>query len=243
MSNITFGKTDWSDPVPDASSFSSSGEGKKTEYMKLPPGTHTVRLITDPYNYVFFKVKLDSDPEVVGKNAFYGDKIKASLPLNTNPLIVNHNLKPKQGYYAGVIDRKTGATYVLDMPQQVRTGLQTWRSKKGYGDLKSFDFDIVANPKSKNSYYTVLPSIPEALSEDDLKKKAEFDEKQLERLAQPVSDHALQMKWLNEKRERNGMQAISSEIASSTSTPAKPAVAADDSDNEGFEPADAASMS
>ena len=238
MANITFGKSDWSAPVTDTGNF--GGDGKKTDYMKMTPGTHTVRLITDPYDYVFFKVKLDTDPAVAGQHPFYGDKIKASMPLETNPLITNLHLKPKQGCYAGVIDRKTGGTYVFDMPQQARSGLQTWRAKKGYSDLQSFDFDIIVNPKSKNAYYTVLPSMPEALSAEDLKKKAEFDEKQLDRLVQPVSDHFMQMKWLNEKRERNNFTAITFNADAPASTAKK--VAADESDDEGFEPADAASV-
>lgn len=232
---IKFGKSDWSEPVADPSNFS-GGDGKKVDYMKLPPGRHVVRLITDPYNYVYFKVKLATDPDIANGRKYFGDKIKASMPLDTNPLITVLGLKPKQGQYAGVIDRATGMTCVLDMSIQVRSKLALWRSKKGYGDLKGWDFDVVVNPRDASSYYSVLPSIPEALSEADLKLKADFDEKQLDRLVQPINDHTLQMKWLNEKRERNGLPPIELTTAN-----AAVKVAADDSDDVEFSPADSAS--
>lgn len=232
MSNVKFGKSDWSENP----GFSGGeGEKAKVDYMGLPPGTHTVRLITDRYDYAFMKVKLDSDPAMVNGKPYYGDKIKVSLPLETNPLIQQLGLKPKQGCYAGVIDRKTGTTRVLDMSPQIRQALNKWRGKKGYKDLKGFDFDIVVDPQSKSSFYSVLPSIPEALDEEDLAKKKAFDESVLERLAQPIGDHETMLKWLNERRAKNGLAPIVFDGVASApkaETTATTAISASDEDGD-----------
>ncbi len=234
MSNVKFGKSDWSDDS------TGGGEGNRTDYMKLPAGTHTVRLISARYDYGFFKVKLDSDPNVINNKSFYGDKIKVSLPLETNPF-VKLGMKPKQGCYAAVINRTTGAVQVLDMSPQIKLALNNWRQKKGYKDLMGFDFDILVSPQNKSNYYSILPSIPEPLSEEDLVKKNTFDESVLERLAQPINDHETAVKWLNERRAKNGLPPVLADMTGvAASTPSSTSATDEDGDVD-FTPADAAS--
>lgn len=203
---------------------------KKDVFMRLQDGDNKVRIITEPYQYLSFKYKEEND-------AGFGDKVNASMPLETDPLYLR-GFKPKRRWLVGVINRKTDQFELLDISVVVYKAIQNLFRDEAYGDPKTYDVVIkVDRNGGATGYYNVIPRPPTPLTEKDLKIIQESNhEEVLVRRCTPPSANWVKAR-VNAIREKKHLPAINWDEVVATPTAATTTVPAVDmgDDGEDFE--------
>lgn len=154
--NTTFGEVDYND--------SFGGEGKKTNskdlFLRLVEGDNEMRLVTAPYQYLTHKYKKEGDPG-------YGQKVGCSM-VHGSCQLCEAGDKPKQRWFYGVIDRKTGLYKVIDVSWQVFSQIKKLAHARSWGDPTKYDINIIVDKAGGASgYYSVQPCSKEPLSAAD----------------------------------------------------------------------------
>jgi len=224
------GLTDWDTPV---NVRTSNEPRQKDQWMRLDPGSNELRFVTKPHIYLSHKYKTDpNNPKD------FGEKVYCSYENDKNCPLCAAGDKPKRRWLVGVIDRKTNTYKILDISVAIYQSIQTYNKKKQYGDPIRYDIDIAVNKHGgATGYYNCVPSIPEPLSDADLKIVQDIDPDNLvRRTAPPTSEKVLER--LNQIHEKKGLPAFE---VKAKKVAAKPQAEDDHSTDDGeftFESAD-----
>jgi hypothetical protein len=187
MANTQRGEISW-DSASTANGRS-GGTSNKDLFLHLENGSNIVRILTNPHQYVVHQnVKKKGD---AGK----GQKVPCSATQeNGNQCPVCALEHPnKSRWYIGVLDRKSGAYKVLDVPWMVFGPiLELDRKKDVWGDPTKYDLDIIVNKTKPSQYYTVqpIPHKPLTPAEQQLRDKADLE--YLKQKSEPFTFEAVQ---------------------------------------------------
>ena len=152
MSKKVIGKLDsWAD-----------GDVGGSDFMNLEEGSNVLRCVTSPYQFY-----------VVWTTDATGQKRKFKSALKDCPL-VQRGEKAQARWYVGVLNRKIGKPAILEIGPQVFKQIVALSKKPKWGDPRSFDIDIVRQPKGSQPLYVVSPEPKEPLSEDEKGMIKEF---------------------------------------------------------------------
>jgi hypothetical protein len=175
MANTVFGEVSYSDDF---------GGGKKNTnskdlFLRLANGDNEIRIVTAPYQYVTHKHKKEGDPgfgQKVGCTMIHGSCQLCEIPDNA----------PKQRWFYGVIDRRSGAYKILDVSFAVFSKIRDLARNPKWGDPTKYDVNIlVKQGAAPNDYYNVQPIPKEPLSATDQKLKDDADLEDLMRRCTP----------------------------------------------------------
>lgn len=188
MSNMKFGLVTWEEEIrTPGKPF--NNDRPKENFLKLTTGSNVLRVITRPFQYVLHKYKLDG-----WKSPF---KIKCSMtddcPLCNDKFTdendkVRHSFPQKEGWYVGVIDRKTKAYRILDIGVTVYNQIKKYNKNGSWGAPDQYDVDINVDPNGgATGYYTLMPLGKSPLSDEDVEIKKNVDIEVLKRRCSPIS--------------------------------------------------------
>jgi len=173
----TFGATSW-DTEP-----SNGGQNRKGSdtFLKLESGDNVMRIVTKPHEYLVHDFKPIKDAPG------YGTKLKSSMYHGADPLCeAPWNLKPKQRWYLGVIDRKTQSYKILDISSSVFKGIQVLVRDEDWGDPSQYDVNVKVNKQGGAAgYYMVTPKSKKPLSASDLDIRNNINPEDLKRRCTP----------------------------------------------------------
>lgn len=207
MAQNTYGVTDWNLPI-NRGGGAGGGEQQKDTWMRLDPGSNELRFITKPHLYLSHKYKADPN-----NTKDFGDKVYCSYDNDKNCPLCAAGDRPKKRWLVGVIDRKDGTYKILDISVAIYQSIQVYNKKKQYGDPIRYDIDIAVNRQGgATGYYIVTPSIPEALSENDLKIVNGINPDNLVRKCSPPSSDQV-LKRLNAIHEKKGLGPFEPKVA------------------------------
>lgn len=206
MAQNTYGLTDWN--LPMGRGLGAGADRPKDEWMRLNPGSNELRFVTKPHLYLSHKYKTDPN-----NTKDFGDKVYCSYDNDKNCPLCAAGDRPKKRWLVGVIDRVTGTYKLLDISVAIYQSVQVYNKKKQYGDPIRYDIDISVNKQGgATGYYIVTPSIPEALSENDLKIVAGINPDDLVRKCTPPTSD-LVLKRLNAIHEKKGLPQFEVKVA------------------------------
>lgn len=169
----------------------------KQEWMRLVDGTHTIRVVTEPYQYLSHKYKEEGD-------SGFGEKIRCSGPGRDDKFcpVCALESKAKRRWLVGVIDRSNNTYKVLDFSVAVYTALKNFKNNRKYGLPTKYDIDInVDSQAGAMGFYTVMASPPEPMSEADIKLAQSANLDYLMRMCTPPTPEVVLGK-LNKTREK-----------------------------------------
>lgn len=193
-----YGKSSWGDKP---------GQGAKSKYnndrmMKLQDGQNKVRIITDPYRFLYHKEEFANDPSKFGR--------KIRCATDGCPLCASGS-KVKEGWVVGVIDRATNTYKLLEIGSKIYTDIQGIMETEGYENLQEYDLIIKKNPKGgASNFYQVLPGKKAPLSADDVEKVDQINEAELDEFINPISaedvtNSIIRIKnWIAKQLEKDG---------------------------------------
>ncbi len=145
MSTVKYGEVSWNEK----SSF--SGKSGNDTYLHLDEGPNTIRIVTNPQQYVVHAgIKREGDKG-------YGQKIKCSKS-NGGCVLCDMGFETGLRWYVGVIDRKSNSYKVFDIGPGVYYDIKGFNEGR-WGDPKGYDMDIIKNSKTTNPqmFYSVQP--------------------------------------------------------------------------------------
>src|SRR5579885_2269990 len=135
MTTQIVGEVNW-DTVGNRSGKS---EGGKDEWMRLEDGINTVRIVTNPHQYLVHK-----SVKPVGDKG-YGQRVLCAI--DDCPLCkMGHQATTR--WYVGIIDRKSNSYKVLDVGGSVVFKLKSLNKNPRWNDPKRYDIDIVKDSKA-----------------------------------------------------------------------------------------------
>lgn len=163
MTNKVIGEVSWETV---GSKHNNEGGGKDS-WMRLEDGQNTVRVVTNPHQYLVHK-----GVKRVGDKGF-GEKVNCSI--DECPLCkAGHPVSTR--WYIGVIDRKSNSFKILDAAGSIVFGLKELNKNVRWGDVKKFDVDLIKNSKADpQHFYSVQPVPHTPLSAADQKIIDEAD--------------------------------------------------------------------
>lgn len=185
MTTVKYGEMSWTDNSLNV------GSDKKTVnkdlFLRLSEGDNELRLITQPHQYLVHKYKKDpTNPKD------FGQKIRCSI-IHGSCAVCELNDVAKPRWLFGVIDRKTGASKILDVGSAVLQQLKKWVSNTKFGDPTKYDINVVVDKRGGPAgYYTVQAYPKEPLSAEDQKVRDSFDMEELKRLTTPLTPEKVQ---------------------------------------------------
>lgn len=200
------GKVSWSDLEFEAKKNKKFvKKDTSQDYLKLVNGHNVVRIVTDPYRYVFHNWKPGDaksggdwvDPK---KASQYGETIKCSKPHGDCPLC-NLKDRPKEKFYIGVL--VDNQVKILDAASGIVQKIKLLKDNPKWGSPLGYDVDIVKNADAEpaNIYNVVPDGGPYALTPEQLEIIEKFDLSKLETMVTPPTpDKVLnRMKWTAKK--------------------------------------------
>lgn len=168
MSNFKIGEASWDEE--DVSSRP-TGDHKKIPYLKMEYNkSYRVRIVSQPFRYYAKWVKLPN-----GKQAKLNSSLTEDCPLNTD----GKELQP--GWYARVLSYEGNKVVpaVLDFGKQIMKAIKAVQANPDYGkQIHTYIITITKGTKGTQPLYTVLPSPPKALTDEEkeLAKKINKEE-------------------------------------------------------------------
>ena len=132
-------------------------------YLRLKEGPNTIRLVTNPQQYVVHSgVKREGDKG-------FGTKVKCSKTHGSCPLC-DLGFTTSLRWYLGVIDRETNSYKILDIGPGVFFDIKALNDGK-WGNPQNYNLDLIKNSKSKDPqhFYSVQPLEKAPLSASDQK--------------------------------------------------------------------------
>lgn len=196
------GKVSWSDLEFEAKKGKKFGKKEmNNDFYKLKDGHNVVRIVTDPYRYVFHNWKPGEaktggdwvDPKKANK---FGETIKCSKPHGECPLCTMKD-RPKEKFYIGVL--VDNQIKIIDAAAGIIKKIKTLKDNPKWGSPLGYDVDIVkdSNADPTDMYGVVPDGGPYSLTPEQLKLIEEFDLSKIETLVTPPTpDKVLnRMKW------------------------------------------------
>lgn len=167
MADVKYGQVNWDE------SNASSGN----DFMNLEQGDNTVRIFTNPYQFIVHWVKDSS-----GVNR----KIKCAIE---NCPLCKKGVKSQYRWFLGVIDRKDGQAKILEISSQILIAVKNLISNKKWGDVKMYDLEIKRNPPKSNPLYAVSPDPDKRAlnTEEKTLAKAFLERVDISKFTQPSS--------------------------------------------------------
>lgn len=161
MANYQTGQASWEDDDVVV-------QGGKFEKVKPMPllrmeynKSYRIRIISKPYRYYAKWVKTAK-----------GKKIKLNSSLTPDCPLCLDGIQPKLGRYIRVLYRNpTGTTEfkILDCGTQVYTGIKKIQDNADYGkDVSKYDLTISKGAEGSQPLYSVIPSPPAPMSDNDI---------------------------------------------------------------------------
>ena len=136
MADVKYGQVNWDE------SNASTG----SDFMNLEQGDNTVRIFTNPYQFIVHWVKDSS-----GVNR----KIKCAIE---NCPLCKKGVKSQYRWFLGVLDRGSdNQPKMLEISSQILIAIKNLISNKKWGDVKMYDLTIKRNPPKSNPLYAVSP--------------------------------------------------------------------------------------
>lgn len=177
-----YGEISWNDDIYNGGERKSS----KEDWLRLKDGSNEVRLVTNPFQYLYHRYKKEGDPG-------FGQKVNCAASNGGCPLCATGD-KPKTRWLFGVIDRESKAYKILDVSYAVFAAVRKLaRNTKSWGDPTKYDIDIIVDKKAPpNGYYTVQPIGKEPLSAADQALKDNVDLEDLKRRVSPPTAEQVQ---------------------------------------------------
>ena len=196
------GKVSWSDlEFENKKSKKFVKKDTSKDYLKLVNGHNVVRIVTDPYRYVYHNWK-PGDAKVGGdwvdpkKASQYGETIKCSKPHGECPLCTMKD-RPKEKFYIGVL--VDNQVKILDAASTIVQKIKTLKENPKWGSPLGYDVDIVKDSTADPAnIYNVFPDGgPYPLTPEQLSVIEAFDLKKIEEMVTPPTpDKVLnRMKW------------------------------------------------
>jgi hypothetical protein len=188
------------------------------DFMSLVEGDNTVRVITNPYQFVVHWV-----------DDATGTKRKIRCAIEKCPLCKSGN-KAQSRWYIGVIERKTGQAQILEISSQIYTAIKSYVSSPKWGDVRKYDINIKRGPKNTQPLYTVIVEPPEPLAEKDKLTKADFLERvDISKFIQPSTPEEIMEKLGSSPQPQSKFSGQQSQRQSQRPAPqAKPVVSDED---------------
>lgn len=194
MTTQTFGEVSYSDDF--GGGKKQFKDNNKDLWLRLTDGDNEVRIVTAPYQYVSHKYKKEGDQgfgQKVGCTMIHGScaicDIVAAMPEDTAMAKkAKQDMKAKQRWFYGVIDRKTGTYKVLDVSFAVFSKVRDWARNAKWGDPTKYDVNILVKKNAPpNEYYNVqaLPKEPLSAGDQILKDNADLED--LQRRCTPLT--------------------------------------------------------
>lgn len=184
----THGETTWDS---DQNFGGKGGGSNKDLFLHLDNGSNIIRVLTNPFGYtVHQNVKKKGD---AGK----GQKVPCSATQENGGKCVLCEMKHpnKSRWYFGVLDRKTGAYKVLDVPYMVFGPIRDLNrppKKEIWGDPTKYDVDITVNKANPSAYYTVTPIPHKPLTAPEQQIRDTADLEYLKKKSEPYSYETVQ---------------------------------------------------
>lgn len=230
MVNSKFGMSNWDQPLGQGRQRQPVSDVKRDPFMKLLDGNNAVRVLTQPFQYMNHKYKVEGEPG-------FGDNVRCSMPLHGSCPVCALGDKPKKRWYVAVIDRKDNLRKLLDISVAVFGQIKDLNASEDWGDPIHYDINIKMdkNSPSPQQYYSVLPKSKKPLTETDLALKEEVNEEDIATKCTPPTPEnvASRLNFLRKKRNL-------SELTFPTSVAKMETVvvdhgASDDSESDGAE--------
>ena len=156
------------------------------------------------------------------------------------------DMKAKQRWFYGVIDRKTGTYKVLDVSFAVFSKVRDWARNAKWGDPTKYDINILVKKNAPpNEYYNVqaLPKEPLSAGDQILKDNADLEDLQRRCTPLTIEQQQTRLNKINgvESSVSTATGAVKTTVVSGNSTAAKsaPAVEMTDELDEDFPAYDA----
>lgn len=190
MINKKFGLVGWDEEtnIPGNKQFDNSNK-VKDEFLKLQPGSNEVRIVTRPYQYVVHKYKLEGWKSPFNIRCTMTD----DCPLCAQTFVdekgkTRKKFPQKEGWYVGVIDRKTGRYKVLGIGQMIYKKIKNLNNNKAWGAPDLYDVDIIVDPNGgATGYYDVTPLGKQPLSDADVDIKKNVNLESLKKKCDPLT--------------------------------------------------------
>lgn len=192
MSNVNYGQTGWQ-----ARGNAGDGEfGKGTEFLRLQNGSNLIRIVTAPYSRWMHAVETEG-----GKSWGFNYGCVKRSASDTCPLCEMGN-RAKQRFLLGVLEKKTGAYRILEIPKGVYNQIVTltndpdWKVDITSSAIFPYDLDLIKNPNppSPSQTYSLVPKPPRQLSAAELAVAEGADLAELDRRSTPPVLEKLQEK-------------------------------------------------
>jgi hypothetical protein len=186
MTNIVHGEVSWNDNT-NFGKDKKSGAGKDL-FLRLDKGSNVVRVLTQPHQYLVHKgIKKDGDRGFGRKVSCSRSDTQSHCPL------CEMGYESSTRWLVGVISRPSGAFKVLDISWQVCKAIKQLNAKTDvWGDPTKYDIDIIVDPESASSYYSVQPIPHKPLSAADQKTRDDADLNYLKERTEPLTPEVVQ---------------------------------------------------
>jgi hypothetical protein len=210
MSNQVFGEVDYND---DRGSNNKKNTNSKDLWLRLSDGPNKIRVLTSPFQYTTHKHKKDGDPG-------FGQKVGCTMIHGSCQLCEIPDNNPKDRWFYGVIDRKTGTYKIVDVSFAVFSKIRDLARDKDWGDPTKYDINILVKKGAPpNDYYNVIPLSKEPLSATDQQiKDKDVDLEDLKRRCTPLT-------LVEQQRRIDKINGVTSEPVKTSAKPAAKAVA------------------
>lgn len=153
----------------------------RSEFARLVQGDNIVRIFTRPFQFQVVWVK-----DASGANR----KLRPALE---NCPLVKRGEKVQTRWLLGVINRKSGATEILEIGSQIYNGIKNHINDAAWGDPRNYDLNIKRGKPGENPLYTVVARPPTPLTDEDQALVAEFEKStDLKKLCQPPTAEEVQ---------------------------------------------------
>jgi hypothetical protein len=113
--------------------------------MKLEQGDNSVRIVSNPYQFVVHWAKDSSQTD---------RKIKCAIK---NCPLCKKGIKTQYRWLLGVIDRADGQPKLLEISSQIFNAIKLYKDNKKWGNVTLYDINIRRGPKGAQPLYTVMP--------------------------------------------------------------------------------------
>lgn len=196
MQNSKFGMSNWDQPLGQGRQRKPESDVKRDPFMKLLDGNNAVRVLTQPFQYMNHKYKVEGEPG-------FGDNVRCSAGLHGSCPVCALGDKPKKRWYIAVIDRKDNLRKLLDISVAVFGQIKDLNASEDWGDPIHYDINIKMDKNAPPAqYYSVLPKSKKPLTETDLALKEEVNEEEIAAKCTPPTPENVvsRLNFLRKKR-------------------------------------------
>lgn len=172
------GEVSWDEPASNAKKFN------RDDFLKLENGPNSIRFVTNPFKYLYHKVKFEGDTGWGRNVRCCGDD--CSLCAEGN--------KAQNMYVAYVINRRDGKIKKFEFKQGVMNQIQTIKgASDSYKDMSAYDWMIIVNPNGgPTGYYTAVPGVASPLSANEIIEKEKLSTDTLKAYVAQVSKEEME---------------------------------------------------